>query len=142
MLDEIADLNQKVKKLMKEKDEIMAMKVSKLGLKPEDEGEVLELDEDAETSDGDIRFPKLAQIDERYKALAEAEYHALFEAAVTIPWQTTTSINPVVSNAIPYQKGKAAYGLTSDKLKNIIVLAEAITQEVRAQVVALYEEDK
>jgi len=81
-------------------------------------------------------------IDERYKALAEAEYYALFEAAVTIPWQTTTSINPVVSKTIPYQKGKAAYGLTSDKLKNIIVLTEAISQEVRAQIVALYEEQK
>ena len=34
LLDEIADLNEQVQKLMKEKDEIMAMKVSQLGLKP------------------------------------------------------------------------------------------------------------
>jgi len=82
------------------------------------------------------------EIDDRYKAMAEAEYNAIFVSALTIPWQTTTSISPVVSKTIPYQKGKAAYGLTSDKLKNIIVLAEPITQTVRAQIVALYEEDK
>ncbi|HPG43602.1 MAG TPA: ABC transporter substrate-binding protein [Acholeplasmataceae bacterium] len=82
------------------------------------------------------------QIDDRYKAMAEAEYNAIFVSALTIPWQTTTSINPVVSKVIPYQKGKAAYGLTSDKLKNIIVVAEAISQEARTQIVALYEEDK
>ena len=34
LLEEISDLNQQVAKLMKEKDELMAMKVSQLGLKP------------------------------------------------------------------------------------------------------------
>ena len=34
LLDEIANLNEKVRKLMQEKDEIMSMKVSQLGLKP------------------------------------------------------------------------------------------------------------
>ena len=37
LLDEIADLDSQVKKLMKEKNEIMAMKVSQLGLNPNDE---------------------------------------------------------------------------------------------------------
>ena len=37
LLAEIADLNEQVVKLMKEKDEIMAMKVSQLGLKPGEE---------------------------------------------------------------------------------------------------------
>lgn len=81
LLEEIVDLNEQVAKLMKEKDAIMAMKVSKLGLKPEDEGEVLELDEDAETSDGDIRFPKLAQIDERYKDYKPKNYNNNFTLA-------------------------------------------------------------
>lgn len=82
------------------------------------------------------------RIDDRYKAMAEAEYDAIFVSALTIPWQTTTSVNPVVSKVIPYQKGKAAYGLTSDKLKNIVVVTTPITREMRAQIVALYEEDK
>lgn len=72
MLNEIADLNTQVAKLMKEKDEIMAMKVSQLGLNPEGEegsgpsgenknkGEDGEEDVDTETA---IRFPKLTAID-------------------------------------------------------------------------------
>ena len=39
LLDEIGNLNKKVRQLMKEKDELMAMKVSQLGLKPDEEGE-------------------------------------------------------------------------------------------------------
>ena len=37
LLNEVANLNEQVEKLMKEKDELMAMKVSQLGLNPEDE---------------------------------------------------------------------------------------------------------
>ncbi len=77
--------------------------------------------------------------DERYAAEALAEYDAIFVSAIIIPWRTTTSISPVVSKVIPYQKGKAAYGLTSDKFKNIIVSATPMTQELRAAVVADYE---
>ena len=40
LLEEISDLNQQVAKLMKEKDELMALKVSQLGLNPEDEDAV------------------------------------------------------------------------------------------------------
>ncbi len=74
LLDEIAELNSKVKKLMKEKDEIMAMKVSQLGLKPgEKEDEVPTEEENAEKNeedvedDANIRFPKLNKIDKKYK---------------------------------------------------------------------------
>ena len=58
LLSEIADLNKEVARLMKERDEIMAMKVSQLGVNPEgEEGD--EIDD----SDPTIRFPKLAMID-------------------------------------------------------------------------------
>ena len=72
LLEEISMLNDKVKKLMKEKDEIMAMKVSQLGLKPGDEtSEDIENSEDTEEEDTSefednpsIRFPKLISIDQ------------------------------------------------------------------------------
>ena len=66
LLNEITNLNDQVQKLMKEKDEIMAMKVSQLGLKP-DEEDNFDGDNDISdeiNNDSTIRFPRLATIDE------------------------------------------------------------------------------
>lgn len=67
LLDEIANLNTRIKKLMKEKDEIMAMKVSQLGLKPgeteDDKAEDEKNPEEEVKGDPNIRFPKLDMID-------------------------------------------------------------------------------
>ena len=56
LLDEVANLNGQVATLMKEKEEILAMKVSQLGLKP------------------DIRFSKLDQIDKYYENYEVVNY--------------------------------------------------------------------
>lgn len=72
LLQEIAGLNDQVEKLMKEKDDLMAMKVSQLGLKPGEEntetpeGEEKKPEEEktpALEDNPDIRFPKLVAID-------------------------------------------------------------------------------
>lgn len=69
LLSEISDLNDQVTKLMKERDEIMAMKVSQLGINPEDgeteegEGKTGEEGEEELDLDTAIRFPKLVAID-------------------------------------------------------------------------------
>ena len=70
LLSEVADLNNQVAKLMKERDEIMAMKVSQLGLNPEEEAKTSstgeeneENGEEMEEGDQAIRFPKLTAID-------------------------------------------------------------------------------
>ena len=76
LLEEIADLNEQVKKLMKEKDELMAMKVSQLGLKPGEE-ETPEGEEGEELSDVDTtnsRFPKLTMIDNKYSDYKPTKY--------------------------------------------------------------------
>ena len=71
LLDEVTNLNKKVVNLMKEKDEILAMKVSQLGLKPT-ESNVQELPESGgEPTEEDlvndgIRFAKLNEIDEQF----------------------------------------------------------------------------
>jgi flagellar biosynthesis/type III secretory pathway M-ring protein FliF/YscJ len=51
LLDEIGYLNNQVKKLVKEKNEIMAMKVSQLGLKPDEDDTVEETKKDEEDED-------------------------------------------------------------------------------------------
>lgn len=67
LLEEIGNLNDQVYKLMKEKDELMAMKVSQLGINPEDENNGDIIDSKEEVVDDGIRFPRLVAIDEMYK---------------------------------------------------------------------------
>ena len=67
LLEEVANLNGKVASLMKEKDEILAMKVSQLGLKPDESAEIAEDNTEENVADKDIRFAKLNAIDEEYK---------------------------------------------------------------------------
>lgn len=67
MLQEIASLNGQVAKLVNEKDEILAMKVSQLGLKPgESLEETPEENKEENTAGQDTRFAKLITIDEEY----------------------------------------------------------------------------
>ncbi len=68
MLEEIATLNHDVAVLMKEKQDILAMKVSQLGLKP-DESATEEVGEDGKEKDinaDGVRFSKLALIDQKF----------------------------------------------------------------------------
>ncbi len=75
MLQEVAELNKKVLNLSKEKDEILAMKVSQLGLKPGEISEDPGSDEEKEDLvDGDIRFSKLHEIDLQYANIKPANY--------------------------------------------------------------------
>lgn len=73
MLEEIASLNKEVATLVQEKEKILAMKVSQLGLKPDEEATVTEeaTDEEIETLDDEdldnIRFSKLHSIDVAFK---------------------------------------------------------------------------
>lgn len=77
LLDEVAYLNGQVASLLKEKEEILAMKVSQLGLRP-NESPTVEIakqgdDEDGETNP-DIRFSKLDQIDKDYEDYESIDY--------------------------------------------------------------------
>ena len=83
LLDEVATLNKKVVKLSKEKDEILAMKVSQLGLKPS------ELDEENPQGSGEEgeevdpsttqRFAKLSLIDMEYANYKIQNYNNSFD---------------------------------------------------------------
>ncbi|MDD3187244.1 MAG: hypothetical protein PHD02_02075 [Bacilli bacterium] len=74
LLDEIAGLNSKVKNLMKEKEEIMAMKVSQLGLKPGEEEEPQKPKEDEEAVNTTSRFSKLTRIDKEFANFKAKNY--------------------------------------------------------------------
>lgn len=77
LLDEVAYLNGQVASLMKEKEEILAMKVSQLGLKPgespREEMNDQNGDEDGATNP-DIRFSKLDKIDKEYENYERIDY--------------------------------------------------------------------
>ena len=91
MLEEIGELNKKVKDLVEEKEKILAMKVSQMGLKPGDQAEVeTTSDEEAENVEGEIvdddniRFTKLNNIDEEYKDYKVQVYNNTFTLAELI----------------------------------------------------------
>ena len=80
MLEEIATLNNEVKNLVKEKQDILAMKVSQLGLSPDESAEVEEGEaaENKDVGNDGVRFSKLALIDERFANYKIQNYNNTF----------------------------------------------------------------
>ncbi|MBR3161155.1 MAG: hypothetical protein IKF19_00285 [Bacilli bacterium] len=81
LLEEVAILNDEVSTLVKEKENILAMKVSHLGLKPgtSDTEEVTENGQDDAVADGEgIRFPKLHLLDEEFTNYKVQNYNNNF----------------------------------------------------------------
>lgn len=87
MLNEIGELNKKVASLVKEKEDILAMKVSQLGLKP-DEAEIIseeenpkkegEEDKALDEDDSKYRFSKLHAIDLQFRDYKVQNYNNTF----------------------------------------------------------------
>ncbi len=79
LLEEVAKLNDEVSSLVKEKEDILAMKVSHLGLRPDEEDveEVSKLDNE-EIDTMDTRFPKLTNIDINYSNYQIRNYNNTF----------------------------------------------------------------
>jgi len=78
MLEEIATLNKEVDNLVKEKQDILAMKVSQLGLKPDESAEIEGEEENNEVGVDGVRFSKLALIDEKYANYKIQNYNNTF----------------------------------------------------------------
>ena len=78
LLEEVAKLNDEVSSLVKEKEDILAMKVSQLGLRP-DEDDVEDMSKVEEEIDAtDTRFPKLTNIDITYSNYQIRNYNNTF----------------------------------------------------------------
>ena len=78
MLEEIATLNKEVKDLVEEKQSILAMKVSQLGLKPDESSEIEASEGNEEVNTGETRFAKLALIDEKFANYKIQNYNNTF----------------------------------------------------------------
>lgn len=79
LLEEVSDLNGQVAKLMQEKDDILAMKVSKLGLKPNESDTEENATDEVVDPNTEIRFPKLNEVDIKYKEYKVQNYNNTFD---------------------------------------------------------------
>ena len=79
MLEEIGELNQEVQTLMSEKEKILAMKVSQLGLKPNEDPTVENTEDNQKEENTDnIRFSKLHAIDLEFQDYKVKQYNNSF----------------------------------------------------------------
>ena len=89
-----------------------------------------------------------AKTQERYEAFAEAEYSLIYDEAIIVPWLTASGYSASVSKTVPWQAGRASYGLTGDKFKNVVLTnkpaggASAITKEERKTITDAYNAGK
>lgn len=83
-----------------------------------------------------------SKITERYEKMAEAEYAMIYEEGLIVPWNTASGYSASVANTVPWQAGRATYGLQADKFKNVVVAEGATTKEKREAVTAAYEAGK
>lgn len=79
---------------------------------------------------------------ERFEKFALAEYDLIFESAIIVPWLSGNGYSASVSKTVPWQAGRASYGLTGDKLKNVVVTENAMTKADRKAVTDEYNAGK
>lgn len=75
LMGEIASLNRQVADLIDEKSKILAMKVSQLGLRPEDEALLAGDTATGAAGETEVRFPKLALVDELFAFPQERQWN-------------------------------------------------------------------
>ena len=80
--------------------------------------------------------------EDRFIAFAEAEYDLIFESAIIAPWMSQSGYFATVANTVAWQAGRATYGLTGDKFKNVVVSNEVITKALKQALTAEYEAGK
>ena len=96
----------------------------------------------------DAKYQKAAKITdsaktkERYEAFADAEVSLIYDEGIINPWLAQNGVSATVARTVARQAGKASYGLTADKFKNVVVTTSAITKEQRKAIDEQYEKDK
>jgi len=84
----------------------------------------------------------IAKTEERYQAFAEAEYDLIFESCLCAPWMSQSGYFATVANTVAWQAGRASYGLTGDKFKNVVVSNETITKAIKNALTEEYNQGK
>ena len=82
------------------------------------------------------------KLKERFEKFALAEYNLIFESAIIVPWLSGNGYSASVAKTVPWQAGRAGYGLTGDKLKNVVVTDSAMTKAIRKDVTDEYNAGK
>ena len=83
-----------------------------------------------------------SKLKERFEKFALAEYNLIFESAIIVPWLSGNGYSASVAKTVPWQAGRAGYGLTGDKLKNVVVTDSAMTKAIRKDVTDEYNAGK
>ncbi len=82
MLKEVAELNKRVAKMTKEREEIMAMKVSQLGLRPDESAKIENVDKeenkDVKENEDGSRFARLTIVDKKFAKYKVQNYNNEF----------------------------------------------------------------
>lgn len=127
LMEEIATLNGKVAQLVKEKEEILAMKVSQLGLKPGEDPTVDYSENNEEDSEDEAglgqRFSKLADIDEEYANFKNTDYGNTF----TLPELCETFRNFAASKLGLYYKSEMMRIFISALASTKLVILQGIS---------------
>ena len=125
-MEEIATLNGKVAQLVKEKEEILAMKVSQLGLKP-GEDPTVDYTENSEENEDEAglgqRFSKLADIDEEFANFKNTDYGNTF----TLPELCETFRNFAASKLGLYYKSEMMRIFISALASTKLVILQGIS---------------
>lgn len=126
LMEEIATLNGKVAQLVKEKEEILAMKVSQLGLKPGEDPTVDYSENNEENVDEaglGQRFSKLADIDEEFANFKNTDYGNSF----TLPELCETFRNFAASKLGLYYKSEMMRIFISALASTKLVILQGIS---------------
>ncbi len=89
-----------------------------------------------------VAITDTANYSQRLQKFAEAEYVAIYEEALLLPFYTRSGIYSTVSRVVPHCASKAAYGNNADKFINMIIAEDPITAEIRTAVNAAYDAGK
>ena len=105
LLEEVAILNDKVSSLVKEKEDILAMKVSHLGLKP-DESDVSSDTKEVKEGDDNTRFAKLNALDLEYANYVVKNYNNNFDLEQLVELIILQGISGTGKTSLAYAWGK------------------------------------
>lgn len=83
-----------------------------------------------------------AKTKERFEKFAVAEYNLIYESGLIVPWLAANGYAASVAKTVPWQAGRAGYGLQADKLKNVVVTDSAMTKADRKAVTDEYNAGK
>lgn len=125
LIEEVSNLNQKVIELIDEKNKILAMKISSLGVKP---GELPpgEVEDEEDNKKEESRFTKLIDVDEAYKDY-QPNYTILQEDMVSLKELTERFVNFAASQLKLYYSHDDVRAFLAGMASSKLLILEGIS---------------